>query len=305
MGKFKWQEYAFEEIKEKLLDSNSYTEWGRKMGYTKFNKTIAKSLFLRYPVLETLAENFKKKQDLTGKRFGKLVVLKFSEEETQRRNNSQKYWECQCDCGNIKYTTTRNLKSGLCKSCGCLQKEIAGSKTFIDLTGQTFGRLTVVRQGERPDEVDNTRAYWWCQCSCGNPNLILAQGQLLRNGHKTSCGCVISQYEEKAMQILNEHKISYKTQYTFENLKSDSGRPLRFDFAIFDDKKQLSHLVEIQGQQHFKVVPTWGGEEKFELNKKYDQMKRDFCKKNNIKLIEVSYKEDINLKTLGLNDFKE
>ena len=31
------------------------------MGYTRFNKTIAKSLFLRYPVLETLVEDFKKK----------------------------------------------------------------------------------------------------------------------------------------------------------------------------------------------------------------------------------------------------
>lgn len=58
--------------------------------------------------------------DLTGKRFGKLTVLK----KTNRRNKSRSIiWLCKCDCGNKKYITSSNLTSGETKSCGCLQTE--------------------------------------------------------------------------------------------------------------------------------------------------------------------------------------
>lgn len=57
--------------------------------------------------------------DLTGKRFGRLVVL--SRAETKR---GQTFWNCKCDCGNIVSVNAYSLKIGETKSCGCLQKEI-------------------------------------------------------------------------------------------------------------------------------------------------------------------------------------
>lgn len=57
-------------------------------------------------------------QDLTGKRFGKLVVIK-------RADNRGKHtmWHCICDCGNYTITGASELKSGTTKSCGCLKYE--------------------------------------------------------------------------------------------------------------------------------------------------------------------------------------
>lgn len=58
--------------------------------------------------------------DLTGKRFGRLVVL--------CRKGSQRgrvTWKCQCDCGNIAIVQGRHLVSGLTQSCGCLFRERA------------------------------------------------------------------------------------------------------------------------------------------------------------------------------------
>ncbi|MBP1549352.1 MAG: hypothetical protein J6A05_05050 [Oscillospiraceae bacterium] len=49
--------------------------------------------------------------DLTGQRFGKLVV--------QRYFPDLKKWECICDCGKITYVSANNLKKGTTKSCGC------------------------------------------------------------------------------------------------------------------------------------------------------------------------------------------
>lgn len=57
------------------------------------------------------------KQYLVGKRFGKLIVL----EETDLRKGTNIIWKCQCDCGNIHYTTTNSLNKGDTKSCGCIK----------------------------------------------------------------------------------------------------------------------------------------------------------------------------------------
>lgn len=54
----------------------------------------------------------------------------------------------------------------------------------LDLTGQTFGRLTVLR----PAENIGNRTAWVCRCSCGNE--ITAKTVHLREGHVTSCGCL-------------------------------------------------------------------------------------------------------------------
>lgn len=56
---------------------------------------------------------------------------------------------------------------------------------FIDLTGQVFGRLTVL---ERHGSAPNGSALWLCQCSCGNLSIVL--GTQLRGGYTKSCGCL-------------------------------------------------------------------------------------------------------------------
>lgn len=68
-------------------------------------------------------------KDLTGKRFGKLTALSYSEEE--------KAWLCKCDCGNIKYVTQANLcrKKGSTISCGCeLSLDAANSINQVENT---------------------------------------------------------------------------------------------------------------------------------------------------------------------------
>lgn len=56
---------------------------------------------------------------------------------------------------------------------------------LIDLTGQSFGRLTVI---SRAQNNKDGRAMWLCRCSCGNQVVVL--GKCLRNGHTKSCGCL-------------------------------------------------------------------------------------------------------------------
>ncbi|WP_291631441.1 hypothetical protein [Clostridium sp.] len=69
--------------------------------------------------------------------------------------------------------------------------------------------------------------------------------------HTTSCGCINSKGELKISSILNDNNIKYKTQYTFNDLRSENGSLLRFDFAILNDDNKLLYLIEYQGKQHY------------------------------------------------------
>ena len=112
--------------------------------------------------------------DLTGQRFGKLTVI-------ERKGESKcghAAWLCRCDCGNQSVVIGRDLKRGCTTSCGCLKKA-------IDLTGQRFGRLTVI---ERRGSTTDGQATWLCQCDCGNQSVVA--GGHLRKGQTTSCGCL-------------------------------------------------------------------------------------------------------------------
>lgn len=55
--------------------------------------------------------------DLTGKRFGKLVVIKRADND----KSGNRMWLCQCDCGTQKVIGGRHLSRGVTKSCGCGQ----------------------------------------------------------------------------------------------------------------------------------------------------------------------------------------
>lgn len=57
---------------------------------------------------------------------------------------------------------------------------------LIDLTGKTFGRLTVIKR--HPQNTKNNKPRWICKCECGNDNVVV-QGSHLSSGHTTSCGC--------------------------------------------------------------------------------------------------------------------
>ena len=119
--------------------------------------------------------------DLTGQRFGKLVVLHKSEEKSASHGC---VWLCKCDCGKEVLASTSALNSGKKKSCGCLALEHAvllGKSHLIDIIGKKFGKLTVL------ERIGNTLTYK-CKCDCGNETIVI--GEQLRSGKTKSCGCL-------------------------------------------------------------------------------------------------------------------
>lgn len=62
---------------------------------------------------------FEKTNDLTGQRFGKLVVI----ERTSKRSNKQVVYKCKCDCGGTAFVRGSKLSDGSTSSCGCLSSK--------------------------------------------------------------------------------------------------------------------------------------------------------------------------------------
>ena len=119
------------------------------------------------------------KKDLTGKRFGRLLV----EYDTGKKNSYNRIlWHCKCDCGNELDISSASLnRAKPTQSCGCLQKEkTREANQSEDLTGKVYGYLTVLRR--MPNSV-----LWECQCKCGNK--VIVNTNHLNTGHTKSCGC--------------------------------------------------------------------------------------------------------------------
>lgn len=71
--------------------------------------------------------------NLTNKKFGKVIALN----NTNQLNGHHSYiWKCQCDCGNIFYTSAEYLQSGHVNSCGCFILSSRGQKKIENILKQ-------------------------------------------------------------------------------------------------------------------------------------------------------------------------
>lgn len=163
------------------------------------------------------------KKDLTGQRFGRLLVLGLSPESKTGRIR----WRCLCDCGKEVDVNPASLMNGQTQSCGCLateaRKKVGASskgrpsKRLIDLTGKRFGRLTV--QG-RAENTKRGQVRWRCLCDCGKETIVL--GVHLRSGHTQSCGCMGLQHATEAKIKHGESKSKLYAVFQSMHRRCDS-----------------------------------------------------------------------------------
>lgn len=150
----------------------------------------------------------KKTNDLTGKVFERLTVLRI---DTDRVSPGRKYYICKCKCGNEKSVRSDALLNGMIKSCGCLHKETAQKLRkgkYNDLSNKKFGRLTVIDVNRN----EKGKMYWNCICDCGNKTVVMYQS--LKDGDTQSCGCLQKEKSTEVLKKVLEKRIE-KGEFTF------------------------------------------------------------------------------------------
>ena len=225
-------------------------------------------------------------RDIDGQKFGRLTIL-----ETLWDKSPVKV-RCLCDCGNKVILNKNDVQSGHTQSCGCLHREKTIEANTKDWSGYVspYG-VKLIKQ----EEYKNNKWYWLCQCGlCGKEFISIPA--VIASGATSSCGCrTTSKGEQLIEEILINNHVDYKKQYSFNDCRYIN--VLRFDFAIMRNNEPI-YLIEYNGRQHYESVEYFGGEEQFELNKLRDQIKDDYCKKNNIPLLKLPY-------TLTVEEIKE
>ena len=223
-----------------------------------------------------------KRKDITGEKYGRLTVLEMI--WGNRAEGTRTKCRCICECGAEVIVSADQLKRGNTGSCGCYNKDVISKIKTKDWTGikTPFGVEFVSQAYQK-----NKRWFWNCICpSCGE--IFVTMPSRAMSGNTRTCGCETKSRNEIYIgNILNDMNINYVEQYSFPDCKNIF--PLKFDFAIFDKKENISFLLEYDGVQHYKPVEFFGGDDGFKIRKKRDQIKNKYCQENGIDLLRIPY----------------
>ena len=126
-----------------------------------------------------------RRSDITGKRFGKLLVLSMAEDYYSPSGHRLSRCNCLCDCGNTTVVNMSSLVSGKTRSCGCLQNTkglLQEKQELVDkydfeknaAIGVDFGSLT----------ARSSKKVWWKCDVCGNSwfATIASQNDTIKHG---------------------------------------------------------------------------------------------------------------------------
>ena len=109
----------------------------------------------------------------------------------------------------------------------------------------------------------------------------------MKNDRCRKCSNRQSKYSELVEYFLIENNLTYEKEYGFSDCRDVN--KLLFDFVVFKNNYMI--LIEVDGEQHEIAVEHWGGKKALKKLQKRDKIKNEYCFKNNIELIRISYKD--------------
>lgn len=141
---------------------------------------------------------------LINKRFHKLLVI-----ELDNIKNRDSIWKCLCDCGNFVKKSSKQLKRGKTKSCGCLKLSLRGNKSFNwrGYEGISGHIWCLIKRGAKSRNINfniNIEYIW---------DLYIQQNKK----------CAISGLDIKFAQSNREHRVLKNTTASLDRIDSSKG----------------------------------------------------------------------------------
>ena len=225
-------------------------------------------------------------RDITDVRFERLVA-KYRVTPPKGRNPKESYWLCECDCGNKVVAKVIDLFRGHTMSCGCLCRDVL-SEQISCKPGDIINGFKFL--GRDKTQKTASGAYFWIvECPHCHREYSISP-EAVRNGRIQSCGCLNTSKGELAIKkILDDNKISYKTQVTFPGFVSPRGGYLKYDFGLCDEDGDITSIIEYDGIQHFVPRERFGGANDFAIVQENDQLKDNYCHAHNIPIVRIPY----------------
>jgi len=201
---------------------------------------------------------------------------------------NQEKVEIYCNkCNNIFKTIPNNfLKGEACPFCYGNNKKTTEEfkKEVYNLVGDEYEVL-----GEY---INCSTKIKLLHHKCGNIYNV-RPNNFLSNGDRCSYCKPISIGEERIIKYLNLNNFIYEHKKKFEDCKNIF--ELEFDFQVFLDEENFI-LIEFDGKQH--TIDTYNNPENFKKQQKRDQIKNEYCKNKNIRLLRIPYYELNNIENI-------
>lgn len=196
--------------------------------------------------------------------------------------------EIQCvRCGVIRKVLPQQVvRNSFCQTCGFKKR----NKTKTISLEEMLGRLDEWYEKEEysvvnPDTyVDSTIHTLFRHNTCGY-EWDTTMTNVVRGHGCPKCN-IFSKAEIWISEILSEHNIKFKGQYTFSDLKNE--KLLRFDFAIFNKEDDLEIILEYNGRQHYNAVEFFNNSTLIERRER-DRKKMLYLKEHKIPLGIIPY----------------
>ena len=233
---------------------------------------------------------------LTGKDYTLVGEYINRNEKVLIRHNNE-------ECNNYEYEVAPSVFLSGCRCPRCSGKE----KITLDILKERLFDLysdTLVLGDEVITNSKQKVQLTHINKECNNYTWY-AQPSYVLNGN----GCPycnkkgMTKGEKKIHDFLSSKYFSFLPQYTYDDCKNK--KPLPFDFVIFNPDKSVNCLIEYDGEQHYQNKEFFGGEEGFKQRQYNDQIKNQYCKDNNIKLIRIPYWDFDNIEDILNEELKE
>lgn len=183
---------------------------------------------------------------MIGNQFGWLTVIKRADSA-----NGRKRYLCRCKCGKEVVKIGKYLRSGATTSCGCVRsKKFRGinSRTYRDLTGQVFGKLTVINV----KNFNNGHANFLCKCECGNMTIVSSGN--LRSGQTKSCGCLKT--IDKMLECTNKSLSVERGTSILTLIKKGTGKSMRKGVSFETKRGKWIAYMCFKGKKYKKRFDT-------------------------------------------------
>lgn len=214
----------------------------------------------RHIVKETDMKQYK---DLTGMRFGSLIVLNLDHKEPKYRiykktGNKNKvgyvfFYKCLCDCGKEKIIRNTHLEDGRTKSCGCGHKGHSGTTIIHGFTGTRLHHIWIgMKERCRDKRIKNYGGRWITVCKEWVDDFLPFMNWANQNGYRDD---------------LTIDRIDVNGNYCPENCRW-------VDMKAQSRNKRTNHVIEINGKR--RCIAEWCEMLGLNYKKEYKKISKNY-----------------------------
>lgn len=165
----------------------------------------------------------KNKIDYTGKRYGRLTIIKELPGVRKPGGSIQRIMECRCDCGVVKPLRISDIRSGRTTSCGCYMRQVSSESNAMNVEiGTKRGFMTLLKETDKVTKykkdggMSSSIRYVMVKCdSCGDIEEMTLH-RFITESQPIHCGCLTS---KTTMGRLNSKEMIIERYNSLEILK--------------------------------------------------------------------------------------